>query len=53
MIKSIDKETMEILADKELLRSIDSGLKDIKAGRVVNWKIFHFSENPSIGHWTC
>ena len=43
MIKSIDKETMEILADKELLKSIDRGLKDIKAGRVVKLENFSFS----------
>ncbi len=31
------KETDEILADKELMRDIKAGEKDIKAGRVYDW----------------
>lgn len=31
-------ETMDILANKELMKDIEDGLEDIRAGRVVEWK---------------
>lgn len=31
-------ETMDILADDELMKDIEGGIEDIRAGRVVEWK---------------
>ena len=31
-------ETMDILADEELMKDIEEGIEDIRAGRVVEWK---------------
>lgn len=31
-------ETMDILADADLMKDLDESLEDIKAGRVVRWK---------------
>ncbi len=32
------EETLEIMSDKNLIRSIDRGLKDLKKGRFVKYK---------------